>query len=156
MKVKISYIDKNHFFAPGCKHVFFYCKFGHFNMGSLWDWLPFGASGQSMNGSFSRFTRKSGRLPLGLKSGSRAEFCPHCTTTLLLIVPLSRSGSCLEREHTKSRHDATSSMSNNLFSSLILISFSLSPGLRHPPLYLCVLSLNEMLWALISWWSSLD
>ncbi len=40
MKGKICYIDQNHFLYPGCKHTFFFCcKVGHFNMGSLWDWL---------------------------------------------------------------------------------------------------------------------
>ncbi len=44
MKGKISYIDQKHFLYQAVNHVFFYCKVCHFNMGRLWDWLPFGAS----------------------------------------------------------------------------------------------------------------
>ncbi len=43
MKGKISYIDQNHFLYQAV-NIFFCCKVGHFNMGSLWDWLPFAAS----------------------------------------------------------------------------------------------------------------
>ncbi len=44
MKGKISYIDQNHFLHQDVNMFFFCCKVGHFNMGSLWDWLPFAAS----------------------------------------------------------------------------------------------------------------
>ena len=39
----ISYRDKN-CFVPDCKHVYFCCKVGHFNMGIYGDWLSFWAS----------------------------------------------------------------------------------------------------------------
>ncbi len=43
MKGKISYIDQNIFLYQAVKKKIF-CKIGQFNMGTLWDWLPFGAS----------------------------------------------------------------------------------------------------------------
>ncbi len=70
MKGKISYIDQNLFFAPGCKHVFSNVKLGILTWGvyGIDSLLQPASSGQSMNCSFSHFrvgfTRESGRWPL--------------------------------------------------------------------------------------------
>ncbi len=70
MNGKISYIDQNLFFAPGCKHVFSNVKLGILTWGvyGIDSLLQPASSGQSMNCSFSHFrvgfTRESGRWPL--------------------------------------------------------------------------------------------